>query len=569
MLVSAAADVMSLGAVVPFLAILTAPERIFAYAVIGNVARAVGITTPEQLVLPLTLGFAAAALISGAIRMLVLWSSNRFAYATGADLSVDVYRRTLYQSYRVHVARNSSEVISGISIKVAGIVGVLTSLLIIASSLPLLVAILLALFAIDPVVASQAMVGFGGSYVLITLVHRRRLRRNSQLIADEQTNVIKALQEGLGGIRDVLLDGPQPLYCDVFRRAEVRLRLALAGNAFISGNPRYVMEAVGMVLIAALAYGLSRGAGGLVIALPVLGALALGAQRLLPALQQGYSAWAGFVGGHASLAETIALLDQPLPAELLRPAPAPLHFHDTIRFRAVRFRYTSDGPWVLDGLDLTIPKGGLVGLVGTTGSGKSTTMDLLMGLLTPTEGELLLDGQLLKGNRVRAWQRTIAHVPQSVFLADATVAENIAFGVSRKELDLEAVRQAARLAQLADFIEARPEGYSTFVGERGIRLSGGQRQRVGIARALYKQASVLVFDEATSALDNATEESLMSAIEDLNRDLTVLLVAHRLTTVRRCDTIVEIGRGRVVAQGTYEQLLESSPSFRRMARTVA
>jgi ATP-binding cassette subfamily B protein len=234
----------------------------------------------------------------------------------------------------------------------------------------------------------------------------------------------------------------------------------------------------------------------------------------------------------------------------------------------VRFRYTNDGPWVLDGLDLTIPKGARVGLVGSTGSGKSTALDLLMGLLNPTEGELLVDAQSIIGNRIRAWQRTIAHVPQSIYLADTTLAENIAFGVSRDAIDLRRVQQAARQAQIAEFIESRPESYDAFVGERGIRLSGGQRQRIGIARALYKQASVLVFDEATSALDNATERSVMGTIDALNRDLTILLIAHRLTTVRRCDIIVELEHGRVVAQGTYDQLLECSPSFRQMARAA-
>jgi ATP-binding cassette subfamily B protein len=465
----------------------------------------------------------------------------------------------------VHVARNSSEVISGITNKVNGVVfGVLLPLLTLVSSTVLLVAIMLALIAIDPMVASVAAVGFGASYALITWMSRRRLHRNSQRIAYEQTQVVKALQEGLGGIRDVLLDGTQPVYCDIYRQADHPLRRAQGNNAFIGQSPRYVMEALGMVLIAALAYALSRQVGGIATALPVLGALALGAQRLLPALQQIYFAWANIAGSHASLADTIALLDQPLPADLLQPVPAPLLIQNAIRFDAVRFRYTSDGPWVLDGLNLTIPRGARVGFVGSTGSGKSTTLDLLMGLLMPTEGELLVDGQPLSGNRLRAWQRSIAHVPQSIYLADTTLAENIAFGVLPEAIDLDRMQKAARQAQIADFIESSPEGYQAYVGERGIRLSGGQRQRIGIARALYKQASVLVFDEATSALDNATEQSVMDAIEGLSSDLTILLIAHRLTTVRRCDIIVELENGQVVAQGTYEQLLERSPSFRRM-----
>lgn len=569
MLVSTLAEIVSLSAVLPFLGILISPDLVFRHSFIAEMAQAWGITSADQLVLPLTVAFATAALVAGAIRMLLLWASTRLAFASGADLGIEVYRRTLYQPYGVHVARNSSEVISGITKKVDGVVFyVLVPLLTLLNSTALLVAITLVLIAIDPVVAVLATIGFGISYGMIAWMSRRRLHRSSQRIAHEQTQVVRALQEGLGGIRDVLLDGTQPVYCDIYRQADRPLREAQSYIVFNGGSPRFAMEALGMVLITALAYGLSRQVGGIATALPVLGALALGAQRLLPALQQGYSAWANIVASHASLADIIELLDQPLPAEMLQPVSAPLFFRDAIQFNAVRFRYRNDSPWVLDGVNLTIRKGARVGFVGSTGSGKSTTLDLLMGLLIPTEGELLVDGQLISGNRLRAWQRTIAHVSQSVFLADTTLAENIAFGVRRDAIDLQRVQQAARQAQIADFIESRPEDYDALVGERGIRLSGGQRQRIGIARALYKQASVLVFDEATSALDNATERSVMDAIEGLNRDLTILLIAHRLTTVRRCDTIVELGHGRVVAQGSYQQLLECSASFRRMAQTA-
>ena len=569
MLVSAFAEVVSLGAVLPFLGVLVAPDRVFSHPIVADVAQTWGMTSADQLVLPLTVAFATAALIAGAIRILLLWASTRIAFATGADLGIEAYRCTLYQPYRVHMTRNSSEVISGITNKVNNVVFmVLLPLLTLVSSTVLLVAIMIALIAINPMVASVAAVGFGASYALISWMSRRRLHRNSMRIAYEQTQVVKALQEGLGGIRDVLLDGTQPVYCDIYRQADHPLRRAQGNNAFIGGSPRYFMETLGLVLIAGLAYALSRQVGGIAAALPVLGALAFGAQRLLPALQQIYSAWASIAGSYASLADTIELLDQPLVAELLQPAPATLLFQKDIQFRDARFRYTDDGPWVLDGLNLTIPKGARVGFVGNTGSGKSTTLDLLMGLLVPTEGELLVDGQPISGIRVRAWQQTIAHVPQSIYLADATLADNIAFGVPPANIDLDRVRQAAHQAQIADFIESSPEGYQAYVGERGIRLSGGQRQRIGIARALYKQASVLVFDEATSALDNATEQSVMDAIEGLSSDLTILLIAHRLTTVRRCDIIVELEHGRVVAQGTYKQLLERSPSFHRMATGI-
>lgn len=568
MLASALAEVVSLGAVLPFLGILTAPEVVLKAPLVEKVALVWGIKSAEELVLPLTVAFAGAAVLAGALRILLLWATTRVAYAAGSDLSIEIYRRTLYQPYRVHASRNTSTVLSGIG-KVGGAMNILSQCLMLISAAVLLLAITTALVAVNPVVASISIAGFGASYGLITWVTRKRLHRNSQLIAAEQTRVFKSIQEGLGGIRDVLLDGTQPVYCDAYGRADLPLRRGQGSNVFIAGSPRFAMEAVGMVLIATLAYALSRQAGGISSALPVLGALALGAQRLLPALQQGFSAWATIIGNQASLADTIELLDQPVHAELLEPAPEPLVFRDAIRFDAVHFHYGDDGPLVLKNFNLLIPKGARVGFVGATGSGKSSALDLLMGLLEPSRGEVLVDGLPITGRRLRAWQRTIAHVPQSIYLADASVAENIALGVPLEQIDLDRVKLAARQAQIADFVESRPEGYFAQVGERGIRLSGGQRQRVGIARALYKQASVLVFDEATSALDNITEQSLMDAIDALNRDLTILIIAHRLTTVRRCDLIVEVREGRIVAQGTFDQLIEMSSSFRRMANEEA
>lgn len=480
-----------------------------------------------------------------------------------------MYRRTLYQPYRVHVARNSSEVISGITIKTSTVIlGVLFPLLILVSSTVVLAAVVLLLVAIDPVIAIFSAIGFGASYLLITLFSRNRLRRNSLSIATEQTQLFKTLQEGLGGIRDVLLDGTQPLYCDLYHRADSSLRKAQGSNTFISASPRFAMEVLGMTLIAFLAYGVSIQAGGLTAALPILGALAMGAQRLIPALQQSYASWSTIAGSHASLVDTLELLDQPLPPEAFAPPPEPLSFHDVIRFDAVYFRYTRDGPWVLEGLNLQIPKGARIGLVGATGSGKSTALDLLMGLLEPTKGLVAVDNQPITGSRLRAWQRNIAHVPQSVYLADASLAENIAFGVPIAEIDMARVREVARLAQLAAFIESGKGGYQALVGERGVRLSGGQRQRIGIARALYKKAKVLVFDEATSALDNVTEQAVMDAIENLDRELTILVIAHRLTTIQRCDRVIELDRGRLVAQGSYDQLLRNSQSFRAMAVSI-
>lgn len=567
-LVSACAEIVSLGAVLPFIGVLTAPDRVFNLPLVKSVAESVGITTAEGLLWPFTISFIVAAIVAGGIRILLSWSSTRFAFGSIMEVGLDVYRRTLYQPYQVQVARNSSEVISAITIKVNHTANVLHQLLVLVSSAVLLAAIALMLIAINSTIAMMAAVGFGVTYGFITILFRSRLKGNAQRVAQESDKMVQALQEGLGAIRDVLLDGTQPFYCEIYRRTDHQLRLAQGNSIFISMSPRYAIEALGMVVIAVLAYGLSQQGGGVTSALPVLGALALGAQRLLPVLQQGYAAWAGIAGGQESLADTLEFLDQPLPPEALQPAPVPLSFENVIGFEAVRFRYCSDHPWILDNVNLRILKGTRVGLVGSTGSGKSTLLDLLMGLIDPTEGWILVDGQPISGGRRRSWQRAIAHVPQHIYLADTSFAANIAFGVSSAEINLDRVRQVALQAQIADFIENQPMGYQTVVGERGVFLSGGQRQRLGIARALYRQAAVLVLDEATSALDSVTEQEVMDSIQALDRGLTIVMVAHRLTTVKRCDVIFELGQGRVVAEGTYEYLLKHSPSFRGMANVT-
>lgn len=566
MLVSAFAEVISLGAVIPFLAVLVAPDKIFHYPLVAPVVKYFGYTSSSEILLPLTIIFAAAAMFAGGIRILLLWASNRLAFVSGADLGLDVYRRTLYQPYLAHVGRNSSEISSGVTYKVNTAVDVLRQMLTLISSIILLVAIMAVLLMVNAAVACMAAAGFGIFYGLISWVLRKRLAANAERIASDTTQVVKVVQEGLGGIRDVLLDGTQQFYCDIYRRAEYRLRLAIADNYFMGGSPRFVMEALGMVLIATLAYHMTQKTSDSAQALMVLGTLALGAQRLLPALQQIYFAWSSIAGSKNSLADALSYLDQPLPEDAFNPAPAPMAFERSIELKELHFRYQDATPWVLDGINMTITKGARIGLVGSTGSGKSTLLDLLMGLMSPTQGVILVDGKPITNSR--AWQRNIAHVPQSIYLSDATIAENIAFGIPKALIDMERVRLAARQARIADFIESNANGYEAFVGERGIRLSGGQRQRIGIARALYKQASVLVFDEATSALDNATELEVMEAIEGLDRNLTVLIVAHRLSTVKQCDRIIELGGGRIVQQGSFDHLLEHSASFRKLA-TIA
>jgi ATP-binding cassette, subfamily B, bacterial PglK len=550
------AEVVSIGAVLPFLGALTAPDRIFAHQFAQPLIHALNLTEPKQLLLPLTIVFASGALLSGVMRVILLWSQTRLSFAIGADFSFSIYRRTLYQPYAVHVARNSSEVIAGISSKANSVVySTILPLASIVSSILMLLSILLALLAIDPLVAVCSFIGFGAIYVAVILTTKKALARDSQRINYESVRVIKALQEGLGGIRDVLIDGTQATYCEIYSNADLPLRRAQANISIISIIPRYGMEALGMVLIAALAYSLAGRSSGITSAIPVLGALALGAQRLLPVLQQGYSSWTLMRGGQASLNGALDLLDQSLPTYLDVPKQPPLQFQRSITLNNLTFQYAKDAPWVLrNGLNLTIPKGHRIGFIGATGSGKSTLLDIIMGMLQPTTGSLAVDGININGQNHRGWQAHIAHVPQAIFLADTSIVENIAFGVPIEQIDHARVRQAAQKAQIAQTIESWSKQYNTLVGERGVRLSGGQRQRIGIARALYKTVDVIVFDEATSALDNDTERAVMEAIENLGDDLTVIIVAHRLTTLKNCTQIVELVDGKIVRVGSYSDI---------------
>jgi ABC-type bacteriocin/lantibiotic exporter with double-glycine peptidase domain len=553
------AEVVSIGAVLPFLGVLMSPEKVFANADIQPIVSSLEVTDPNQLLLPLTLLFIAAAAFSAGMRITLIWAQTRLGHAIGADLSLQIYEKTLYQPYPLHVSRNSSEVIAGISGKINSVVySSLLPLLNAISSVLILLTIMAVLIAIDPVVAVATFGGFGVVYALIMVLFRKRLIQNSQRISRESNQVVKALQEGLGGIRDVLIDGTQAVYCKIYRSADLPLRRAQAHNQIIGASPRFLIEALGIALIAALAYALTGREGGVTAAIPLLGALAIGAQRLLPLLQQLYGSWSNLRGGQASLNDVLDLIGQPLPAYAGKPASQQLPFNQSIMLANISFRYTDDTPWVLRDIHLDIPKGARVGFIGTTGSGKSTLLDIFMALLLPSKGNLVIDDIVITEQNFRNWQAHIAHVPQSLFLADTTIAENIAFGVPPGQIDYQRVEIAAQKAQIAKTIESWGKGYNTLVGERGERLSGGQRQRIGIARAFYKQADVIIFDEATSALDNETESAVMNAIDAISDDITVLMVAHRLSTLKSCDVVYELEAGKIERSGTYREIMQDT-----------
>lgn len=558
MLLASFSEILTIGSVLPFLGALTAPVRIFEHPTAHPIIQALGLTEPAQLLFPLAIVFGASVLTSCATRLLLLWASTRLSFAVGADLSASLYLRTLYQPYAVHCARNSSEIINGIA-KASSVTGsVIGPALTLISSSTTLITIIIALLVVEPVIALGAFGGFGLIYALIVRSTRMQLLSNSHIIAKESTRVIKSLQEGLGGIRDVLIDGSQGTYGKIYRNANMVLRHATGDNVFISASPRYAIEAIGMLGIITLAYMQAKQTDGITKAIPILGLFVLSAQRILPLLQQAYAAWSSIRGGQASLQDTLELLDQPLPEYANQLVEKALPFAHDIKLKQIGFRYSPQMPCVLKQIDLAIHKGSRTGFIGVTGSGKSTLLDIVMGLLQPTDGVMEIDGQAVTPANNRAWQSHIAHVPQVVFLADSTIEENIAFGVPRDQIDHQRVIESAKQAQISDSIDAWPKKYQTVVGERGIRLSGGQRQRIGIARALYKQADVIIFDEATSALDNETEQAVMQAIDNLRGDCTLLIIAHRLTTLKNCMQIVELGGGGIKRISSYRDIMNQS-----------
>ncbi|WP_167737571.1 ABC transporter ATP-binding protein [Sphingomonas parva] len=560
MFAGAAAELFTIGAVLPFLALISDPEGLGRIPHAPAVFAAFGWRSGSEAILPATLLLCGAAAVAAAIRLLLTWVSHAFVFSFGHELGVRIYSGLLRQPYLYHTQRNSSEGLAALEKVQYSVIGVLLPVIQGLVAAVLALCIMALLIALQPVIALLSAAAVGLLYTGVGAVTRGKLHHGSRLINDAQTERMRQVQEGLGGIRDILLDRSQPIFERSFAELDGRLRRSQLLVTYIATVPRVVIESAVIILVAVLALYMSRQSGGLPAAIPLLGAFALGAQRLLPLLQLVYVALTRTAGSVHTIHELARLarastIDVPLDEP---PLPAT----GAIELRGVSFTYPDSSRGAVTGVDLHIAAGERVGFIGETGSGKSTLLDLIMGLLEPTAGEILIDGAPLRDATRRRWQRQIAHVPQSIYLADTSFAANIAFGVSAEERDMARVRAAAEQAQIADFIEGLPGGYQASIGERGIRLSGGQRQRLGIARALYKQAAVLVLDEATSALDDATERAVMTALSKGTAGRTVLVVAHRLSTLANCDRLVRLVGGRIVAEGSYEELV-AAPSTER------
>ncbi len=549
------AELVSIGVIFPFLVALTSPASLFANETLRPLLQVLHVRSPDLLVLLLTFLVVASALLSNLLRLFVTYVSVRFGYAAGTDLSVRIFATALHAPYATHVGRNSSVTIDAILVKANSVIhGVLMPLMVLSNAILVLGAVALLLVIARPEVAATVFLVALVTYGVIYQTTKRRLATNSKRIAMQSVHSLRTLQEGLGGIREVLLEGTQDVYVRQYQQSDIAMKKAQAENAALGVVPRYVMEFIGISALAVVAFFLTNTMDNFAAVVPTLGLLAMGAQRSLPYLQQAAGSWMGIAGNRAALTDTLALLKE---GDLPRwsAGVAPVSFAHTVELRDVGFQYQKQGPQVLHRVNLVVQRGSRIGVVGGTGNGKSTLLDILMGLLEPSQGELLVDGVVVSAANRRGWQAHIAHVPQSIFLLDASIEENIALGVPEEDIDRGLLAKVARQAQIHEDVMAMPQGYRTRVGERGAMLSGGQRQRIGIARALYKQADVILLDEATSALDSQTETAVMAAIGELGRELTLFVIAHRLATLQHCDEIIEISDARIHRRGTYASIV--------------
>ena len=560
----AVSTVGGIAAVVPFFSVLADPNAVDRSALLHFLYLHLHFDSERRFVIALGAAVAMVIALANAINLFGSLTMNRFAFQVGDTFCAALFEEYLYRSYAFHSITNSSTLSSKVLYETARVTtGILQSGLILVTNLVTVAFIVASIVLFNPLVAVAAFATLTTSYGAIYAMARGKLVRNGLTESHEFVARTRLVGESFGAIKEIILQQAQPLFVDKFTERCRSISKMIVSTLVISQSPRHVLECVTVCsLVGTGLYlsGRSEAASAWIAQLTFIG---LAAYRLLPALQQAFAAIVrirgerpAFEGIAADLrqARTGKPLDRcALPDRSWRGRPR----HD-IRLDAVSFRHTAALPAAISNVTLRIPSGAMVGFIGANGSGKTTLVDLLTGLLVPESGHLAIDGMVVDDANRRAWQSVIAYVPQQIFLLDAALAENIALGVTASQIDLKRVRSAATLARLDDCVAALPNGYGEVLGERGSRLSGGQRQRLGIARALYRDASVLIMDEATSALDVAAEQAIVDTLQALRRDRTILLIAHRRTTLRHCDLVFELQAGRLVRSGNYDELIATA-----------
>ena len=557
MLISGLAELFSLAAVIPFLSVITDSETVWRIQFVRDLSNVFGIYQAQFLIIPLTIIFGLASALAAGIRLLNIWVNYKFAAAIGSDLSAKTYKLTLFQPYEIHIKRNSSKVITALSRQIDFTVYVLGFALQLITSSFIVFGLLLGLFLTNWQVALGAGFVIGGIYVIVIQKTKKLLLSNGRFIANSMQLQVKNLQEGLGGIRDVILDNSQNTFLNIYTNNDFARRSKEATNQYLQQFPKLILESISIIFIAVLGLILVSIIEDKSNVITILGTLALGAQRLLPASQQIYGSWVGIKSNAASVNDVLEMLNQKVLCEKFNKEDRLLQFSKEIQLKQINYSY--DKKLVLKDINLKIKKGEVLGIVGRTGSGKSTLVDLIMGLLKPKQGFIEVDGKKINyqsfSNELIGLRKKISHIPQNIFLKDSNVLENIAFGSEVKNIDFAKVKGAAKIARIHEFIIEELGGYNAYVGEKGIKLSGGQLQRIGIARALYKESEILVMDEATSSLDEYTEKQIIKSIYSLENRPTIIMIAHRLSTLKNCDRIIHMSLGKIKDCGKPTEIL--------------
>jgi len=563
-------DMLGVASILPFMAVLANPELVQTNAVLNTaltISRHIGIHNSEQFLFALGVLVFVLFVISLSLKALTTYAQTRFALMREYSIGKRLVQGYLHQPYSWFLNRHGADLGKNILSEVGTVIlnGMIPLMTLMAQSTVAL-ALLILLIIVDPLLALSVGLVLGLAYASIFAVMRGWLKILGQARIDANKERFTAVSEAFGAAKEVKVGGLEHAYIQRFAKPAEIYAKGQATAQIIAQLPRFALEAIafgGMLLV--ILYLMAK-SGSFTSALPIIALYAFAGYRLMPALQQVYQAFTKlrFAGPalDALHQDLISLQAANVQHGQLRPLP----LTQAITLNHLSYRYPNTSQPALKGIDLSIKANSTVGFVGATGSGKTTTVDVILGLLEPEEGSLNIDGHPITSANRRRWQSAIGYVPQHIYLADATVAANIAFGVSTEDLDLKAVERAAKIANLHEFVvNDLPQSYATTVGERGVRLSGGQRQRIGIARALYHKPQVLILDEATSALDNLTEQAVMEAVNNLGQDITIILIAHRLSTVRQCDQIYLLDRGEVHASGTFEELTSSNQYFATMA----
>lgn len=555
-------NIGGVASVMPFIEVLTAPGHEITNPLLASMFERLGIVVSQATVVWMGVGVVTLFVVGNSLLAFVTWKSIVFARTVAYGLTSRLFSSYLRQHYAFYLHHNTSELMKNLFGEINAIVnGVLKPLVELMVEGVLALALIVFLIIVDPIIAVAALLLLGGGYGGIFLVFRRMLNRASRSKVRRNRDRYRVVSDAFGAIKEVKLLSLERRYSSTYGDIAWRFERSKAHIQGIAKLPRYALEVLAFGGILGLALILFARGGSAVSILPLMSAYAVAGYKLLPALQRVFAALAHIRGSHASTELVVRELNRtapPLPSEVNESA---VTFTDAITLNGIRFTYDgTDKPALMD-ISLKIKKNTTVGIVGPTGCGKTTLVDIILGLHTAQSGTISVDGTVISAENVRAWQRHFGYVPQSIYLSDTSVTRNIAFGVPDEEIDHERVRFAAQLANLHEFVEGTDEGYETQLGERGVRLSGGQRQRVGIARALYHDPDVLVFDEATSALDTHTEQAVMEAIGKLMHEKTIIIIAHRLSTLRDADQIFVMGNGRIEAEGTYAELNTSHPHF--------